>query len=98
MANLNRPDTIKGYEPPSDYSRKGDCFYKTFTEGQKETYKNTTVEKQYSLYGKYTKEKCPQCGEQAVKECPCGHSDKMCEKGHSWYTDRNGHVKLGNPH
>jgi hypothetical protein len=99
MANLNRPDTIKGYEPPSDYSRKEDCFYNTFTEGQKETYKNTNVEKkQYTIYGNYGQEKCPECGENPVKSCPCAYSDKKCGKGHSWYTDRNGNVKLGNPH
>jgi hypothetical protein len=98
MANLNRPDKIQGYEHPSEltYSRKG--LYKTFTEGQKEKFGNTTVEKQYASYGNYDQEKCPECSEQPVKSCPCGYSDKKCSKGHSWYTDRDGKVKLGNPH
>ena len=100
MANLNRPDKIQGYEHPSElhYYRKG--VYKTFTEGQgqKEKFKNTTLEKQYSTYGNYTEEKCPECGENSLKSCPCAYSDKICGKGHSWYTDRNGNIKLGNPH
>ena len=72
--------------------------FKNNINNEKEKFKNTTLEKQYSTYGNYTEEKCPECGENSVKSCPCAYSDKICGKGHSWYTDRNGNIKLGNPH
>jgi hypothetical protein len=99
MTNHNRPETIEGYVPPSEikYSRQG--VYKTFTEGQKkQIFGKTNVGKQYAAYGEYVEEKCPECSEQSIKTCVCGYSDKICINGHSWYTDRNGKIKKGNPH
>lgn len=99
MTNHNRPENIEGYVPPSEvkYSRQG--VYKTFTEGQKkQVFGTTSVGKQYASYGEYTEEKCPECDQSSVKNCVCAYSDKTCINGHSWYTDRDGKIKRGNPH
>ena len=101
MSNRSRPEKIEGYEHPSEntsYSKKG--VYKTFTEGliKQDVSGNTTVGKQYATNGEWEGEKCPECGEQPVRSCPCGYSDKECAKGHRWYTDRDGKPKRGTPH
>jgi len=110
MTEPRRPDNIPGYEHPdaTNYSRQG--IYKTFTEGKKirkiEKFGTTTAGKQYSTYGAYRKtmeedmedDICPVCSEEPIQTCPCGYSDKKCSSGHVWHTNRDGVVKLGNPH
>ena len=82
-------------------------MYKTFSEGskpkKKEKFGKTTLDNQY-LSSKdlrqeeKTEHQCPKCGELANKICNCSYSDKTCPKGHVWYTDREGKIKVGNPH
>jgi len=95
----NRPESIPGYVHPEKdvYSRQG--IYKTFTEGnRKKKFGKTSVGKQYANNGELEDDTCPMCDNQAVITCHCGYSDKKCENGHIWYTDRDGIVKTGDPH
>ena len=48
--------------------------------------------------GSKPKKKCPICDELSNKICNCSYNDKTCPKGHIWYTDREGNIKVGNPH
>jgi len=101
MSNIHRPENIQGYEHPSEHnyiSRNG--VYKTFTEGQKkqEEFGNVTVGKQYATSNDLNNDKCPECQGIAIRTCQCAYSDKTCSQGHTWYTDREGKLKKGNPH
>lgn len=102
MAEHKRPNSIPGYVHPTTMKYSRDGVYKTFTEGKKakkkENFGKTTVGKAYASYGDYEEEKCPVCKEPPATTCPCGHSDKKCASGHSWYTDRAGKVTVGDPH
>ena len=100
-----RPDNIPGYEHPEDSKYSRSRMYKTFTEGKKikktEKFGTTLAGKQYANSGNIgdlDDELCPSCDSPAISTCPCGYSDKKCEKSHIWYTDRDGKVKIGNPH
>ena len=103
--SIERPTEIKGYEHPknSNYSKKG--VYKTFSDDPDETvencseFSNTETGKQYaSLTIEEEEGVCYQCKGKIVKKCPCGYSDKQCENGHKYYTDRDGTIRLGDPH
>lgn len=102
MSEIKRPDNIPGYVHPTvtNFSRKG--IYKTFTEGKKaskkEKFGNTTVGKQYANNTDLEQEPCPLCNNISIYVCPCSYNDKRCGSGHSWYTDREGKIKNGNPH
>ena len=101
MSNISRPENIDGYKHPSEYnyiSRNG--IYKTFTEGQKkqEEFGNVTGGKQYATSSDLNIDKCLECNEIAIRTCYCAYSDKTCGNGHTWYTDREGKPKTGNPH
>jgi len=93
---------IEGYEHPSkiNYSNKS-SIYKTFTPGLKakknEKFGKTTTETKYGQYD-FEEEKCPECNVSPTKLCFCGYSDKTCENGHTWYYDREGKIRVGNPH
>lgn len=100
---------IKGYEHPSseDANFMGNALvggrnkiYKTFSEtSTKKEFGNTVVGKNYSrTQTSDEKENCPVCGLGYSIVCNCIYSDKKCENGHVWYTDREGLVKKGNPH
>jgi hypothetical protein len=101
-----RPDNIPGYEHPvkSNYSKQS--VYKTFTEGgkAKKFSKTTHAGKHYAVSANaYMNDEdddanCPVCMAPAETVCPCGLSDKKCAEGHSWYTDRDGAIKHGDPH
>ena len=100
-----RPDTINGYEHPTSFSYSKQRMYKTFTEGEKakrmEDFGTTTVGKQYASNIEQPLEEtetCPLCDSPTEYICPCGYNDKKCQKGHMWYTDREGKIKKGNPH
>lgn len=102
MANHNRPEKIPGYQHPDDltfYPLKGD---KNFIDAKKKfaSSVNTTNIKSYASNGIFidNEEKCPECGNPPIKTCPCSYSDKICNNGHSWYTDRNGNARIGKPH
>ena len=93
--------TIPGYIHPESTNVNRDSQYKTFTEGGKKTKKfgTTTAGKQYATYEiKNDDDICPKCSLPSLETCPCSYNDKKCEKGHIWYTCREGKVKLGNPH
>jgi len=101
MSHVPRPEKIDGYEHPSEHnyiSRHG--VYKTFTEGQKRQEDSGTITsgKQYAKINDLPEDRCPKCDQIAIRTCQCGYSDKMCNNGHIWYTDREGIAKLGNPH
>ena len=79
--------------------------YKVFNEnakGKKATeFGSTTVENKYSLNSISNNDEddlCPSCGQQAIEVCPCVYCDKKCSEGHVWYVQRDGLIKLGNPH
>jgi hypothetical protein len=100
-----RPDTIIGYTHPEKTVRERGTLYKTFTEGKKpkkkEKFGNTNITAQYSSLDTTLKSddlKCPECSKMAVYICNCGYSDKRCCEGHTWYCDRDGKLKTGNPH
>jgi len=98
MANHNRPENIPGYQHPDDltfYPLKGD---KTLIKKKIASSVNTTTIKQYASPVIDNEEKCPECKQSPVHICQCTYSDKICANGHSWYTDRNGHAKIGKPH
>jgi len=104
MAEHKRPDIIPGYEHPTstNYSTSN-SIYKTFTEGQKnvknkEKFGNTSVGKQYASYGDYDEDLCPVCNKSPNNTCPCAYNDKRCDNSHVWYTNRDGKIKIGNPH
>ena len=100
-----RPDNIAGYEHPTTQKYSRSTVYKTFTEGKKpkkkETFGTTEVGNSYISYKELDvakESKCPTCSEEVVKRCECAYNDKTCKLGHTWYTDRAGKIKKGNPH
>lgn len=98
-----RNTVISGYSHPEKVNATVKAgVYKTFDETAKakknEVFGTVTATKQYSTYGELEEELCPECNEKSVKTCPCGYSDKSCANNHSWYTDRSGTIKKGNPH
>lgn len=105
----NRPESIKGYEftenpKPAPNFKSNSGAYKIFNEnakGKKATEFGTSiVENKYSLSASNSDEDnmCPSCGQYAIEVCPCVYCDKKCSEGHVWYVQRDGLVKLGNPH
>uniref|UniRef100_A0A6C0LUM4 Uncharacterized protein n=1 Tax=viral metagenome TaxID=1070528 RepID=A0A6C0LUM4_9ZZZZ len=103
MASKN--DVIPGYTHPTKVVSTRGNVYKTFTSGKKkkkkELFGNTTVTG--STYVSVNTEKkivhvCPKCSDNDVSVCPCGYSDKTCSNGHVWYVDRDGGVRISNPH
>ena len=95
---------IKGYIHPTKPNSNRGKYYKTFSEGKKakkrEKFGKTCLNGQYSQLGdsKTDDYSCPLCKELTKKVCHCGYNDKSCSNGHTWYTDRNGKVKIGSPH
>ena len=105
MHELQRPDSIPGYVHPETTNTNRSNVYKTFTEGgQGRKFGTTSVSKNsYAGYGNSygdvsEDDMCPMCKESAVEVCPCVYSDKKCANGHTWYTNRNKRVMVGNPH
>lgn len=41
---------------------------------------------------------CPLCDEKAMYSCSCPFLDMMCKQGHIWFVQKNGTVKIGDPH
>lgn len=92
---------IDGYIHPVSNNYTKRSVYKTFTaeeEKDKYAFGVTVGGKSYARQGLVETEKCPVCQANIVSTCYCNNSDKTCEKGHIWYTDRDGNVKVGNPH
>lgn len=98
---------IPGYSHPTHTISSRGRMYKTFSEGskpkKKEKFGNTTLDNQYLSskdlrHEEKIEHKCPSCDELANKICNCSYNDKTCPKGHIWYTDREGNIKVGNPH
>ena len=99
MQRYRADNTIPGYVHPETINSQRDGIYKTFTEGEKKKAFGTTIlTSQYGRNEEPSEENCPVCNETASRVCPCGHSDKHCSNGHSWYTNREGETITGNPH
>lgn len=94
-----RETPIHGYVHPKSTNVNRDSQYKTFTEGNKK-FGITTVGKQYSKYDNNEESNitCPKCNLPVLEICPCAFNDKKCSSGHIWYTNRDGKMKIGNPH
>lgn len=108
MVNVNRPENIAGYVHPDNKTFSKKSIYKTFTEGPKpkgkEKFGKTIGGSHYVNYGDIIDEKdvieenfCPTCQGQYVSISKCVYNFKTCSKGHVWYLDRTGDIKLGNP-
>ena len=107
-------DEIPGYVAPSTYKKLKTTYSKSGggykSDGYKSFNANTNQVNNTATYGgNYisqsnmegainVEEQCPVCSSEAKFSCPCGYSDKTCPQGHTWFTDRNGKTKLGNPH
>jgi hypothetical protein len=101
--NRARETPIVGYVHPDSTNVQRSGKYKTFTEGKKakknEKFGTRAVETQYAISDIIQKEEfCIVCKEISVHVCPCAYNDKTCSNNHTWYTDREGNVKVGNPH
>ena len=109
MTEPRRPDNIVGYVHPNagNFSKKS--IYKTFTEGEKskgkEKFGSTTAGSHYVNYGNIVDEEednieenfCPKCKEHYSNISNCVYNFKTCSKGHVWYLDRCGNIKIGKP-
>lgn len=108
MENERKNLHLPGYVHPTSTNTSRDSRYKTFNPDAAKKkkdisqFKGTSVAAQYSTFSAYAPAdddvKCPTCKSPAVDTCPCGYSDKKCENGHVWYTDREGRLKKGSPH
>jgi hypothetical protein len=113
MNCITRPESIKGYEftenakpcptrNANNVSRGG--IYKTFNENakgkKKDEFKPTILEANYgkNIVEKNDDDKCPVCSDYSVYTCYCVYNDKKCKEGHVWYIQRDGSIKVGNPH
>lgn len=105
----SRNQTITGYDHPASLNNcNRDPRYKTFNEHGKakknEKFKGTDTGPSYAVYGQPPEDLsemlCPLCSQKspAVMTCPCVHNDMKCVAGHSWYMDRDGKIKVGDPH
>ncbi len=94
-----------GYQHPTGNNLDRGSKYKTFSDGETRKakdindFKGTVVGRNYSLSKNIEDlDYCPKCKSEVVHSCQCGYSDKTCKNGHTWYIDRDGSTKLGNPH
>lgn len=101
MAEQKCPE-ISGYVHPISNNHTKKSVYKTFTAEEKQdkyAFGVTTGGKSYAKQATtYEEEKCPVCQGGITSSCYCINSDKTCAQGHIWYTDRDGNIKVGNPH
>ena len=95
-----RPETIPGYNPPTNFSYSRKNIYKTFTEGRKtQEFGNTMSFNKYAVNETNDDTVCPLCSEPPKTICDCVYNDKYCVNNHVWYTDRKGNVvKNKSPH
>lgn len=99
MSEKQCPD-ISGYVHPTSNNHTKKSVYKTFTAEEKQdkyAFGVTTAGKSYARQAVH-EEECPVCQAAIINTCYCNNSDKTCSNGHIWYTDRDGNVKVGNPH
>ena len=68
---------------------------------KKEVFKTTDLVDKYKN-DNYEKdeenETCPVCSENSIYTCYCVYNDKKCSNDHIWYIQRDGKIKVGNPH
>lgn len=100
-----RETPIPGYSHPESTNLNRSNQYKTFTEGKRtKIFGTTSVGNQYAKYSEIEENKqkddliCPKCSQPSLETCPCAYNDKKCDKGHIWYTSRDGKKRMGNPH
>ena len=95
-----QPPIIPGYEHPSDAKYNKKSVYKTLTTDgkRKNVYVGTASPKSYVTVGVSEQDKCPVCQAIYTTSCSCVFSDKKCDSGHTWYTNRDGDTLVGNPH
>lgn len=101
MSEPIQSPVINGYVHPTSNNYTKKSVYKTFTAEEKKdeyAFGLTTAGKAYARQGSVEEDSCPVCNGSIVKTCYCIHSDKTCSQGHFWYTNRDGLVKVGNPH
>lgn len=95
---------ISGYvHPTTSNSYSSKSTYKFFnTESKKDDYISSKPKSIYATFNdkNTTKQdnKCPDCGGEALYACDCEFNDKQCIKSHIWYTNKEGEIKLGDPH
>ena len=73
--------------------------YKVFSEN-KDDY-SEGVDKRYKISEEYNDDEhniCPVCKEKSVISCNCVYNDKKCANNHTWYLNRDGEIRNGNPH
>ena len=98
-----RPESIPGYEPPTQVNTKqSGTLYRVFDEGSKsrkiEQFDITDTAKPGYAAQMVDKQRCPVCEDEPVFECNCIFADKRCKLGHVWYTKRTGEVLVSDPH
>lgn len=95
-----QPPVIIGYEHPTSTKYTKKSLYKTLTEDgkRKKVYVGAASPKSYVTVSKQDEDKCPVCQGSIVSSCSCVYSDKKCDLGHTWYTNRDGDTVTGNPH
>ena len=105
MNNIETKTTISGYTHPEIVNSTRNRIYKTFSGGSKykknESFGTNSVVDEYSKNVSSSSDsdiKCPVCDNVAIHTCSCVNSDKKCENGHTWYTDRLGKDVVGDPH
>lgn len=99
IENARRRLILPGYKHPEATNTTRSTVYKTFSEKHND-FGNTVKDKKYATMSHYidASEKCPECNSNIVERCQCSFSDKKCVNGHIFYVNRQGEIKIGNPH
>jgi hypothetical protein len=97
-----------GYQHPESNNSNTSC-YQTYNEFGKDTYVSA---EEYHMYASFSSDKvdanpetgsknpefCPKCSRKASFVCTCKIGDMMCQKGHTWYTNKKGQIIAEDPH
>jgi hypothetical protein len=90
-----------GYEHPES-NNSNTSSYQTYNEFGKDTYVSA---EEYHMYASFSSDKvdanpqfCPKCSRKASFVCTCKIGDMMCQKGHTWYTNKKGQIIAEDPH
>lgn len=98
MNQHKRPTNIVGYIHPEKMVYENGNTYKTFTEGESNFGKINLTDTTYLKQSlEDYKEFCPICDTEPIKIHNNVHNQKECKNLHSWYTNRDGSIKVGIP-